>query len=155
LRDGRETASLNLLGIELKSILGEFEPLLNESSELANTATLLSKDFLGMCGANDYLRLRGLDSCLMGRAERTDLCARVRDTDIAARVTFFRELAGEKLVQLGTEDTICNKLALFADLSGHAGKLYKQWAGILLAQAISCAHIIQTRNPASSPKRRE
>ena len=65
-----------------------------------------------------------------GGEERTDLCARVRDTDIATRVTFFRELAGEKVVQLGTEDTICNELALFANLSGHTEKLYKLWGWV-------------------------
>jgi hypothetical protein len=127
LRDCRETASLNLLGIELKSILGKFESLLNESSKLANTATLFSKDLLCVCGANDYLRLWGLGESLVGGAEHTDLCARMRDSDIATRVTFLREFAGEKVVQLRTEDTICDELALFADLSGHAGRLYKLW----------------------------
>jgi hypothetical protein len=61
------------------------------------------------------------------RGVRTDLCACVRDTDIAARVTFLRELAGEEVVQLGAEDTIGNELALFANLSGHTGELYKLW----------------------------
>jgi hypothetical protein len=55
LRNGRETPGLHLLSIEFKRVLREFEPLLDEGSKLANTATLLAKDFLSMCGTNDNL----------------------------------------------------------------------------------------------------
>lgn len=55
LRNGRKTPGLHLLSIEFKRVLGEFEPLLDEGSKLANTATLLTKDFLSMCGTNDNL----------------------------------------------------------------------------------------------------
>jgi hypothetical protein len=43
----------------------------------------------------------------------------VGDTDIATRVTLLGELTSEKLVQFCTEDTVCDELALFADLAGH------------------------------------
>lgn len=41
------------------------------------------------------------------------------DTNITTRVTFLGELTGEEFVEFGAENTIGNKLALFADLSGH------------------------------------
>jgi len=55
LRNGGETPSLHLLSIEFERVLGEFKSFLNEGSKLANTAALLAKDFLGMCGTNDNL----------------------------------------------------------------------------------------------------
>jgi len=59
LRDSGKATSLHLLGIKLKSILGKFESLLNKSSKLSDTATLLSEDFLCVCvcvcGANDII----------------------------------------------------------------------------------------------------
>ena len=55
LRNGRETPGLHLLSIKFKCVLGEFESFLDEGGKLANTATLLAKDFLGMCGTNDNL----------------------------------------------------------------------------------------------------
>jgi hypothetical protein len=65
----------------------------------------------------------------------------MRDTDVAARIPFFGKLAGEELVQLGTENTIRDELALFADLSGH---VWGRWKGtvnwVVLAPAIS--HVI-------------
>jgi hypothetical protein len=130
LRNGGETPSLNLLSIEFKRVLGEFESLLDESGKLANTATLLAKDFLSVCGTNDNLRLQvevNRPSIENGK-ERAYLGTRMRDTDVATRVAFLRELTGEKFVQLGAEDTIRDELSLLADLSGHAGKLYKLWS---------------------------
>jgi hypothetical protein len=41
------------------------------------------------------------------------------DTDVATRVALLGKLTGEKFVQFGAEDTIRDKLSLFADLSGH------------------------------------
>jgi hypothetical protein len=55
LRNGREAPGLHLLSIEFKRVLGEFESLLDEGGKLANTTTLLAKDFLSMCSANDNL----------------------------------------------------------------------------------------------------
>lgn len=47
------------------------------------------------------------------------LSACMSDTDIAARVTFLGEFTGKEFIEFGAEDTVCDKLALFADLSGH------------------------------------
>jgi hypothetical protein len=58
LGNGGETTSLHLLSIELKRVLGELESFLDEGGKLANTATLLAKDFLSMCGTNDNLHAR-------------------------------------------------------------------------------------------------
>lgn len=44
---------------------------------------------------------------------RAHLGTGVSLTDITARVTLLGELAGEKVVQLGAEDTVSDKLALF------------------------------------------
>lgn len=49
----------------------------------------------------------------------TDLGAGVSYTDVAARVALFCELAGEELVEFSAEHTVCDKLALLADLRGH------------------------------------
>jgi hypothetical protein len=51
--------------------------------------------------------------------ESANLGTRVCDTDVATRVAFLGKLAGEKFVQLGTENTIRDKLALLAGLSRH------------------------------------
>ena len=40
-------------------------------------------------------------------------------TDIATRVTLLRKLTGEEIVEFGTEDTVSDELALFADLARH------------------------------------
>jgi hypothetical protein len=58
LRNGGKTPGLHLLGIEFKGVLGEFESFLDESSKFTNTATLLAKDFLSMCGPNDNLQVQ-------------------------------------------------------------------------------------------------
>jgi len=49
------------------------------------------------------------------------LSAGMSNADITTRVAFLRKLTGKEFIQLGTEDTIGNELALFADLSGHFG----------------------------------
>lgn len=43
----------------------------------------------------------------------------VSDADITARITLLSKLTGKELVEFSTEDTIGNKLSLFADLGGH------------------------------------
>jgi hypothetical protein len=40
-------------------------------------------------------------------------------TDITTGVTFLGEFASEEFIKFSAEDTICDKLALFADLGGH------------------------------------
>ena len=53
LSDGGETAVLDLGGVEGDGVLGELEALLDEGGELADAAALLTKDFLGVGGADD------------------------------------------------------------------------------------------------------
>lgn len=93
LGDGRETAVLDLGGIEGNRVLGELETLLDEAGELADTATLLTKNLLGVCGANDDVG--------NGRG----------DADLDAGVTLLGQLALEELVQLGVEHTIGDELS--------------------------------------------
>jgi hypothetical protein len=75
LGDGRKTAVLDLLGVELERVLGELETLLDESLELADAATLVAEDLLGVGGTDD------------------DLSAGVGDADLTAGVTLLSELA--------------------------------------------------------------
>ena len=116
----RETAVLDLLSVELKGVIGELEALLDERGELADAATLLTEDLLGVGSADDDLkRKRGFIAVLAFPQGKTNLSAGVGDTDVAARVTLLGELAGEEVVQLGAEDTVSDELALLADLAGH------------------------------------
>ena len=55
--NGRETAILNLLGIELQGVFWELEALLDESSEFTDAAALFTENFLGVRSANDNLNL--------------------------------------------------------------------------------------------------
>ena len=120
LRNGGETPGLHLLSIEFKRVVGEFESFLNEGGKLANTATLLAKDFLSMCGTNDDLHTsRGQVYHPFRMVQSTYLGTRMCDTDVASRVAFLGKLTGEKFVQFSAEDTIRDKLSLLADLSGH------------------------------------
>lgn len=56
LGDSGETAVLDLLGVQLKRVLREFETLLDESSEFADATALLAKDLLGVRSTDDNLR---------------------------------------------------------------------------------------------------
>jgi len=56
LSDSRETTVLNLLGVEFEGVFGEFETFLDESSELTDAATLLTKNLLGVGGTDDDLK---------------------------------------------------------------------------------------------------
>ena len=49
------------------------------------------------------------------------------DTDITAGVAFLGEFTGKEFVEFGAENTVCNKLALFADLGGHFEKAGSLW----------------------------
>ena len=59
LGDGRETTVLDLLGVKLKGVVGELEALLDERSKLADAATLLTQNLLGVGGADDDLGRAG------------------------------------------------------------------------------------------------
>jgi hypothetical protein len=53
LSDSGETAVLDLGGIEGNGVLGELETLLDEGSELADAATLLTENLLGVGGTDN------------------------------------------------------------------------------------------------------
>ena len=59
LSDGRENTVLDLLGVELEGVVRELEALLNERGELADAATLLTQNLLGVGGADDDLGRAG------------------------------------------------------------------------------------------------
>ena len=59
LSNSRETAVLNLLSVELEGVVGELETLLDERGELADAATLLTQNLLGVGGADDDLGRAG------------------------------------------------------------------------------------------------
>jgi hypothetical protein len=56
LRDRGQTTELDLLGVELQGVLRELEPLLDERGELADAATLLAEDLLGVGSTDNDLR---------------------------------------------------------------------------------------------------
>lgn len=93
LGDGGETSVLDLGGVEGDGVLGELEALLDEGGELADAATLLAEDLLGVGGADDDVG--------DGRG----------DADLDAGVALLSELALEEFVELGVEDTVSDELS--------------------------------------------
>ena len=93
LSDGRETAVLDLGGVEGDRVLGELEALLDEAGELTDATALLAENLLGVGGADDDVG--------DGRG----------DADFDARVALLGQLALEELVQLGVEDTVGDELS--------------------------------------------
>ena len=112
---------MHLFGIQFEGVFGEFETFLHEGSEFTDATALFTKDLLSVCGTDDDLehgRLRvGTRTCV----ECMYLRASMGYTNVTARVALFCEFAGEEFVEFGAEDTVCDKLALFADLGGHLG----------------------------------
>ena len=53
LGDSGETTVLDLSGVERDGVLWELESLLDEGGKFADSATLLSENFLGVCCADD------------------------------------------------------------------------------------------------------
>lgn len=92
LGDSMETTVLDLLSVKLERVLGELETLLHKGSKLANAATLVTENLLGVGGTDD------------------DFGARVGDADLATGVALVGELTSEELVQLGGENTVSDKL---------------------------------------------
>jgi len=80
---------LDLCSIEGNRVVGELEAFLDEGSEFADAASLLSENLLCMCGAND-----DIGDC-RGNA------------DLDTRVTLFGEFTLEEFVELGVENTVC------------------------------------------------
>lgn len=93
LSDGGETTVLDLGGVEGDRVLGELEALLDEGGELADAATLLTENLLGVGGADDDVGNGGSDA------------------DLDAGVALLGQLALEELVQLGVEDTVSDELS--------------------------------------------
>lgn len=93
LGDGRETAVLDLGGVEGDGVLGELESLLDQRGELADAAALLAEDLLGVGGADDDVGDGGSDA------------------DLDAGVALLSKLALEELVELGVEDTVSDELS--------------------------------------------
>lgn len=93
LGDGGQTTVLDLGGVEGNAVLGELEALLNQAGELADAATLLTEDLLGVGGTDDDVGDGG------------------GDADFDAGVTLLGQLALEELVQLGVENTIGDELS--------------------------------------------
>jgi hypothetical protein len=87
--DGRETTVLNFGGVEGDGVFGELEALLDEGSELADAASLLAEDFLGVGCADD-----NVGDCR-------------RDADLDAGVALLGEFTLEKFVEFGVEHTVC------------------------------------------------
>jgi len=103
LSDSGQTTVLDLLSVEFEGVFGEFETFLDESSELTDAATLLTKDLLGVGSTDD------------------DLSAGVSHTNIATRVTLLSKLPSEEFIEFSAEDTVSHELSLFADLGRHFG----------------------------------
>jgi len=62
LRNRREPTVLDLFGVQFQRVFGELETFLNERSQLADAASFLAKNFLGMGGADDDL-MRMCEPC--------------------------------------------------------------------------------------------
>ena len=82
LGDGGQTTVLDLFGVELDGSLCKLESLLDERGELADPASLLSENLLGVGRPDD------------------DLGTGVGYADLTAAVSLVGELAGEELGQL-------------------------------------------------------
>ena len=119
--DGREAAVLNLGCIERDGVFGEFETLLDEGCEFANSSALLAEDLLSVCCADDWIA-----GCQMGtldmisifeisRMERTDISDGWSHSNFDAGVAFLRQLALEEFIQFGVEDTIGHEFAALGD----------------------------------------
>lgn len=93
LGDGGQTTVLDLSGVEGDAVLGELEALLDQAGELADAATLLAENLLGVGGADNDVGNGG------GNA------------DFDTGVTLLGQLTLEELVQLGVEHTVGDELS--------------------------------------------
>lgn len=92
LREGRESTEGDALGVQLDGTVAETETLLNDGGQLANAAALLSQNILGTSGADDHLSALGSLA------------------DLYSGISVVGELSGQKVVQLGVEQTVLNEL---------------------------------------------
>ena len=108
LRGGTQAPAQDFVGVDLETALGEVEPSLDERRQLAEALVLWP---------HDVLRLRGADE---------DVRALWRDAVLDAAVAELGELSLEKLVQLGGEHSIGDKLLLFVQLA-HCRENMIEW----------------------------
>jgi len=95
LSDSAQTASSNLLSVQLDCVVLKVEALLHDRGELANASALLAEHLLSLCGEDD------------------DLGAGWSHAHLDATVAILGELLGKELVELGLEDTAIDKFSLF------------------------------------------
>jgi len=93
LGNGAEALVFYTLDKELDTIVGKAKSLLNEGSKLLDATATLAKNPLRARSAND------------------NFCALRRNANFQARIAVLGKLAREKLVQLGIEYTVSDKLA--------------------------------------------
>jgi len=103
LGDSGETAGLDLGGVEGDAVGGELVTVGDQAGKLADPATLLTKNLLGVGGADDDVG--------DGRGH----------TDLNTGVSLLSKLALEELVQLGVEDTVSNELAALGEVGAGVG----------------------------------
>jgi hypothetical protein len=116
LSDSAETTVLNTLSVKLNSVLGELETLLDKRSQLADAATFLSENVLGVGGTDDdsmrIQKRKYLNRLSVGigtgfvKCQINLLGAGRGNTDLNTRVTIFGELTSEELVKFSVEDTV-------------------------------------------------
>ena len=98
LSGGRETSVVNSLGVELDRLVGETESSLDQSSQLSDSATLLTEHTSSSGGSDDDLGSDGGDS------------------DLNTGVSILSQDASEELVQFGVENTVLHVLLLLGQL---------------------------------------
>ena len=94
---GGEATVLDALDVDLDATFGVLEALLDDGGQLADTAALLTKDFLSLGGVDHDLGTGG------------------GDTVVNTAEAILSELALEELVELGVEDTVADELSLLAE----------------------------------------
>lgn len=102
LGQSRETTEGNALSVQLDGAIREVETLLDDGSQLANAAALLTQNILGTGGTDD------------------DLSALGGLTDLDTSETIVAQLALEEVVQLGVEETILDELYSVCNQFMHA-----------------------------------
>mmetsp|Transcript_33998 Transcript_33998/g.49269 ORF Transcript_33998/g.49269 Transcript_33998/m.49269 type:complete len:201 (-) Transcript_33998:91-693(-) len=97
-----QTTVGNTFSVQLNGSISEVKTLLHNTGQFTDALSLLSKHILGTGGADDDLgTVRG-------------------GTNLNSGVSILSELAGEKLVKLGVEDSVGDEFALGTDLA-HVG----------------------------------
>lgn len=121
LGDGGKTTVLDLGGVERDAVLGELEALLDQAGELADAATLLTEDLLGVGGTDNDVGDGG------------------GDADFDAGVSLLGQLALEELVQLGVEHTVSDELSpLGATLENSSVSKTDSWWGFCINRRSHC-----------------